>query len=296
MLLGAPTNIGIRPYDNGAPRRLDLAPAALRDRGVVTRLGAADLGDISPRPYRDFARPGRGIRNEREVADYSRALAERLAPAMREQAFVVMLGGDCSIVLGALLGAREAGLAAVGLAYVDAHGDFATPELSASGSAASMCLALATGRGESGLARLGGPEPLVRDEDVAIVGRHDEAYSPIYGQELIRASRILDVTADQARVLGASGAANTVLRRVAANDLSGFWIHLDADALDPSVLTAVDSPEPGGFDLDTAVALLRPLARHPKALGIEVTIYDPALDHNDAGERLVCLLERVIVP
>ncbi len=74
---------------------------------------------------------------------------ERLASASRRRrasgGFVVVLGGDCSIVLGCLLGARRAADGPVGLVYVDAHADFATPEESRTGSVASMSLALAIG-------------------------------------------------------------------------------------------------------------------------------------------------------
>ena len=50
----------------------------------------------------------------------------------------------------------------IGLAYLDAHADFGTLEESRTGSAASMCLALAVGRGDTVLARLAG-SPLVVD-------------------------------------------------------------------------------------------------------------------------------------
>ena len=80
-IVGAPSNIGIRPYDNGEPRLLDRAPEVLRDHGLVERLGAVDLGDVVAPAYRDFVRlPGRA-RNEHEVAEYRVSLADRVAGA-----------------------------------------------------------------------------------------------------------------------------------------------------------------------------------------------------------------------
>ncbi|MGH7464346.1 MAG: arginase family protein, partial [Longimicrobiales bacterium] len=148
-IVGAPSSIGIRPYDDShEPRRLDLAPGVLRELGLASRLAAEDLGDVEPPPYHDRVRPGHGIRNEDGVAAYSRALAGQVADAIDGGRLALVLGGDCSIVLGSLLGARRhAG--AVGLIYIDGHADFATPAESATGSAASMCLALALGRGDS---------------------------------------------------------------------------------------------------------------------------------------------------
>ena len=147
-IVGAPTSIGIRTYDSGEPRHLDRAPGVLRELGLEQRLRASDLGDVIPLPYRDFIRPAGRARNEAEVGAYCRALGERVEEATSDGRFAVVMGGDCSIVLGSLLGARKSAQGSVGLVYVDAHADFGTPEESHTGSVASMCLALAVGRGE----------------------------------------------------------------------------------------------------------------------------------------------------
>jgi arginase len=81
---------------------------------------------------------------------------------------------------------------------------------------------------------------------------------------------------------------------VASPAVRGFWIHLDVDVLNPSVMPAVDSPEPGGPTLDELVNLLAPLVRHPLAVGLDLSIYDPALDADRSGARqLVGLLEKL---
>jgi arginase len=100
-LVGAPSAIGIRPYDDGRARRLDLAPRALREQDLVARIGARDTGDVVPPPYRDFVRPAGRTRNETGVAAYSRELATRVAAAADDDPLVLLLGGDCSVVLGA---------------------------------------------------------------------------------------------------------------------------------------------------------------------------------------------------
>jgi len=85
--------------------------------------------------------------------------------------------------------------------------------------------------------------------------------------------------------------AAAALDRLAHSGLAGFWIHVDADVLEPSVMPAVDSPEPGGPNIEELTALVRQLARHPRALGMQITIYDPALDpEQDCARRLVALL------
>ena len=293
-VVGAPSSIGIRPYDSETEaRHLDRAPAVLRDLGLVDRLSAEDLGDVSPAPYRDFRRPPRGVRNEREVLDYSRALADRVASALDAGCFPLVIGGDCSIVLGSLLGAgRRADR--VALAYVDAHADFGTPQESLTGSAASMCLAMTVGRGDTPLASLAGPGPLVRSEDVVLIGRRDEGQT-YYGHPALETSGILDLPWAAVAAERTDAITVAALGRLARSEVDGFWIHVDADVLDPRVMPAVDSPEPGGPDIDSLAALVGPLARHPKALGLQVTIYDPALDpYRSCAARLVTLLERIL--
>jgi arginase len=133
----------------------------------------------------------------------------------------------------------------------------------------------------------------VHGRDVALLGRRDESEA-WYGNEALAEAGILDVTADEVKRRGGSSVALAALERLTRPELAGFWIHLDADVLDPAVMPAVDSPDPGGLSLDTVAELLVPLVRHPKALGFELTIYDPGLDPDGAcARRLVALLERV---
>jgi arginase len=295
-LIGAPSSIGIRPYDSGLPRRLDLAPGTLRELGLVARLEARDLGDVQPAPYRDFTRPPRGVRNEAEVLDYSRAIAERVEGAVSAGAFALVVGGDCSIVLGAVRGTRAAIGGKIGLAYLDGHADFATPEESRTGSAASMCLGMVAGRGDTPLARLDAAGPLVEGPHIALIGRRDLA-EPWYGHDAPARSGALDLPDEAARAMGYAAAAEAALVRLTSPELAGFWVHLDADVLDPEVMPAVDSPEPGGPGWVELEELLAPLLRHPQALGLELTIYDPTLDPGHAaGARLVALLEKLLGP
>ncbi len=293
-VVGAASSIGIRPYDDRRePRRLYEAPQVLRSLGLVARLDADDLGDVAPPAYVDFERVPGVIRNEAGLVEYSRALAARVEEALTADRFALVLGGDCSIVLGALLGAvRHAG--PVALAYLDGHADFALPAESYTGSAASMCLGLAVGRGDSPLARLG-RGPLVQGQDVVLIGRRDEGEP--YGHGGIGPAGLLDLTGEALRRDGPDAIAQRALERLVRPALGGFWIHLDADLLDGAVMPAVDSPEPDGPDVDTVAALLAPLVAHPRALGLQVTIYDPGLDpERSAGRTLCTLLERVLAP
>jgi arginase len=156
-----------------------------------------------------------------------------------------------------------------------------------------MCLAQALGRGDTPLARLEGDGALVRADDVALLGRSDQADDAQYGAGGLAA--VLDLGRDDVRARGAAAAGRAALERVARDDVDGFWIHVDADVIDPTLVPAVDSPEAGGLGLDELASLLAPLVSHPRALGLELTIYDPGLDADGtSAARLVTLLEHVL--
>jgi arginase len=83
----------------------------------------------------------------------------------------VVLGGDCSILLGNLLALKRRGR--YGLLFMDGHADFYNPEANSNGEAASMELALATGRGPDVLTSIESSGPLVNDQDVVAFGYCD---------------------------------------------------------------------------------------------------------------------------
>jgi arginase len=294
-IIGAPSGIGIRPYVEGGPRRLDLAPATLRELGLVERLDAVDLGDVAPPPrYQDLAqKPVGRARNEEDVAEYTTQLAAHIARAASPTKFVLLLGGDCSILLGAMLGVQQARRQTIGLVYIDAHADFATLDESPSGSACSMTLALAVGRTHQRLARLNGDRPLVRLADVVHIGRRDDT-QPEYGCGTLATSAALNLPHEFVRQHGGTATAQAALERLERTS-GGFWIHCDADVLDPAVMPAVDTPLDDGLTADELADVLGPLVRHPQAVGLQVTIYDPTLDPDrTAAACLVSILERAL--
>jgi arginase len=268
-ILTAPTSLGNRPYeDDGTARLTSRGPERLREHGVVGRLHARDLGDVPAAGYRDFIRREGQIRNEDLVLDHVRRIAAELA---RHDSFTLILGGDCSVLLGSLLGLRRG--RDLGLVFVDAHSDFNTVETTETGAVAGMDLALATGRGASALARLNGDAPLVRDEHVVAVGVREGDFEGTGIRGATTAAEVLDLLGDR-----------------------DFFVHVDADVLDPQHLPFVDSPTPGGLDPEALGDLLRTLVRNPRAIGMELTIYDPRDDHDGRGaELLVQILERAFV-
>jgi arginase len=285
-VLDAPSNLGLRPPEDGVAPGVYKLPGAVRDHDLLARLDARDAGVVVPPRYRWRWKPGAGVAHEDEIADYSQRLADRVGAIVDTGEFPVVLGGDCSILVGNALALRRRGR--FGLAYIDGHSDFRHPGNAPDvGAAAGEDLALVTGRGGT-LADLEGRGASFRDEDVAVVGfRADDEYA-----EELASSELLAVVPATARTRGASEVAAAVLDRIARPELDGFWIHLDVDVLDRALMPAVDSPEPDGLTWDELETLLAELLRSPRAVGLEVTIFDPDLDPDGS---LAATLARTIV-
>ncbi|MFI8527024.1 arginase family protein [Promicromonospora sukumoe] len=273
-VLDAPSNLGLRPPAPGVVPGTYKAPGALRDQRLLNRTGAQDAGCATPPRYdRHDWRPGDGVAHAPQLAAYSRRLADRVTALLDAGAFPLVLGGDCSILLGTGLALRERGR--FGLAFLDGHSDFRHPgNAPAVGAAAGEDLALVTGRGQPDLTDIDGLRPYVRDDDVAMLGiRDDDEYTAeLAGTELL----VRPVAA--VREAGAAAVGRAALDRLERAETDGFWVHVDADVLDPTVMPAVDSPDPGGLDLPEVLELLTVLCASPRCVGLQLTVFDPDLD------------------
>ena len=293
-VLDAPTNLGLRPPRAGAEPGASGLARALRDHGLLRRLGAEDGGEVARLPYSPEPDPATGFHNGPAVARYALAQAERVRALLRAQRFPLVLGGDCSVLLGSMLALR--GLGRYGLAFLDGHDDFSPPRDPARArgylTAAGLDLALATGHGPAALTDLEGRRPYVSEEQVAVLGvGREPGEERDFAVERFDESRIDRWPVARLRSEGARAAAAAARGRMEAAPLDGFWIHLDADVLDQSVMPAVDSPNPDGLTPDELTAILRELLASPRAAGLEVTIYDPERDPSGAaGDLLVEIL------
>ncbi|MFI6014203.1 arginase family protein [Streptomyces sp. NPDC051243] len=283
-IIEAPSVLGLRP--SGVQ---DL-PTALLDGDMASTPGAVRAGRVEPPAYDPTRDAGTGVLNPQAIAEYSTRLADAVGAALDEGRFPVVLGGDCSILLGNLLALRRRGRH--GLLFLDGHTDFYQPSAEPAGEAASMELALATGRGPGLLTDLEGRGPLVRDEDVVAFGFRDAAESAQAGMQPLPAGlHALDL--DAVRASGAGTAARRAVDRLAAGAGDGFWIHLDVDVLDDAIMPAVDYRQPGGLTWDELESVLRTALADARAVGLDVTIFNPRLDPDGAiAARLAECLRR----
>ena len=98
----------------------------------------------------------------------------------------------------------------------------------------------------------------------------------VAGEDLATPMTLFDVA--ELRRLGPAEAAGRAVAILARRGVEGFWVHVDTDVLDPEVMPAVGTPEPGGLSHPELVALLGTLAASELAVGMQLTIFDPDLD------------------
>ncbi|QEX19562.1 arginase [Hypericibacter terrae] len=284
-IIEAPSPLGLWP--SGVER----APEVLLQLGLARALDARRAGRVEPPDYDPVRDADTKMLNPQGIAEYSPRLADEVGAAVDQGEFPVVLGGDCSILLGCLLGLRRRGR--YGLLFLDGHADFYQPEASLTGEAADMDLALVSGRGPAIVTDLDGGRPYVRDEDIVLFGHRDAAMALKYGSQDVRETDITVLDLQTVRKAGVADAAAAAARQLAGSDRQGFWIHLDVDVLDDAVMPAVDYRMSDGLEFEELVAVLKAAVGSGRAVGLDLPIFNPNLDPNRViARQLVNALAR----
>jgi arginase len=277
-ILEAPSTLGLS--SSGVER----LPEVLLANGLSERLSATHAGRVEPRSRSGQRDPVTTVLNGTEIVDYTYRLADAVGMALAAGGFPIVLGGDCSIMLGSTLALRRRGR--YGLLFIDGQADFFQPEAEPKGEAASMDLAFVTGFGPPSLTHFDGRAPLVLPADAVAFGFRDAQDQIEYGSQPLPADlRAFDLPT--IRNVGIQAAAGDAVRHLTRPGLDGFWIHVDADCLDDAVMPAVDFRLPDGLSVDELHAVLRKALASGRAVGIEITIYNPALDPQQHAGRLL---------
>lgn len=273
-LLGAPLD------SSGAGRGEERAPQGLRAAGLGQRLGLRDAGDVVA-PLRDPSRDAvTGIIAAGQLAVASAALRDTVADTLRRGERPFVLGGDCSVLPGALAGARVAG-GPLALWMIDGHPDALDGQSSPTGEAADMDLAVVLGRGSPALTDLAGVAPIVEPEHVALLGHRSASLDQDVAAELaLVPPAVRQTTASAVRVRGAAEVAQATLAAQAGRPA---WLHIDLDALDSAELPAVTYPQPYGLSWDELVELIGPLLAAPRLAGVSLADFNA--DHERAEEH-----------
>jgi arginase len=251
------------PYDSGQRSvRMGAGPDYLRNAGLTERLEAGGH-KISTQIVEPATTNWRA--EVQTSFELMRAVAHQVRSARSQTSFPLVLSGNCLSAVGVI-----AGLGAdTGVLWIDAHGDFNTPQTTMSGFLDGMTLATATGRCWSELARsIEGFEP-VADEAVMMLGVRD--LDPSEAAALAKSGIVR---------LSAESLPNELEPRLEPlrQKVGKFYVHLDLDALDPSEGRANGYAVRGGFSNEKLQELLRLIGNRLPVAALTLAGYDPAYD------------------
>ena len=278
-VIGIPYNVGWKGEG------IDEGPFALRAAGLLKKLeqvaeAVVDLGDASvDLPPRDDNNPK--LLNPYQVIAVCRTIAPLVRSACAQGYLPLVLGAEDSAIMGIVEGLAQGLSAPIGLIYLDAHGDFNTPETTPSGLIGGMDVAVLAGRGPDLLTKIFGHKPQLREEQIAIFGARD--LDPPE-KEMLRRSNIHLYTMDRVRELGAERAIME-----AAEKLSRFcdkiYVHVDIDVLEPTEMKAIHMSVPNGMTLAECARVLRNVRKIGKLCGLAVMVFNARKDEKGTEAR-----------
>ncbi len=247
------------------------------DRRLAARGAAVTVERVERgRPFRDSVSASLAVNKHLESIVRQAVAAEQLP---------LVLAGSCDVSMGILAGFDHA---RCGVVWIDAHGDFNTPESTISGFFGGMSLAVITGHCYQNLwAQIGNSVP-ISEAATLMLGVRD--LDPAERERLERSAiRVVNWHAGkpQANVLAAL---DELAKRVPE-----VYLHVDMDGLDPAVAPGiVDPPVPGGLSLQDMEEVVRAVTARFHVRAAALTTYNPDLDQDDktlrAGLRIIELL------
>jgi arginase len=207
-------------------------------------------------------------------------MARLVAEERRSGYLPIGLLANCNGLLGMLSGLQHSGPTTkplrIGMVFIDAHGDFNTPETTLSGMLGGMPVAIAAGQCLTRMRIKAGLEPALPTRHIVEVCVRDT--DPLE-QELLDRSEIQQLTLEDVRTRSAN--LHREMKRLSeATDL--IYVHVDMDGLDPREVPGVALPVPGGPTSAELAAALTEMFKYEKvgAFGVAAMPFD---DHDKTG-------------
>jgi arginase len=259
---------------------LGAGPDAILEAGLIDRLRDRGLDPEEPRQAdlgAENREKGRTAVNIGKIGSHTAAL---VAEGRREGSPVLVLAGDDTAAIGVLSGIEQADSpsARIGVVWVDAHGDFNTPETSFSGILAGMPLAILAGLAGPLWREAAGLMATVPTDRMLVAGVRDLDEKE---EELLRSTDVRVVTADELRSGDVFPAA--VARLAERCDL--LMLHIDADVLDPRLVPSASTPSANGLSIAEAASALGTVLATGKVATVCLSSINPGA--GSRGERSV---------
>jgi arginase family enzyme len=191
--------------------------------------------------------------------------------AFSEGSFPVLIAGTCSVCITTIPSVLRHRPAARVL-WLDAHGDFNTPDTTPSQFLGGMCLSAACGVWDAGFD-----------------GQHlDPSRIVTYG--------VRDLDGGEQVLLETNGVGRATRPRTVVEALRGHevFVHLDCDVLDPELMPGAAYPAPGGITDGDLRAVLEQVATESTVVGVEVTALADAHHATMVAACVEPLLEHAI--
>ncbi len=280
--------IGV-PLDLGADRRgVDMGPSAIRYAGLSEKLRELghkvhDSGNVNTPITEESKIESTNAKYLSAVKSVCLDLSKSVTQAMKSAKIPVVLGGDHSIAIGTLAGMHNAlGDKEFGVLWLDAHGDYNTPDITPSGNIHGMSLAISAGFGQKWFPTPPFPKRSVDPSKIAIVGARQ--LDPKERDNLRQTGVHVFSMSDIDR-LGMQEVMNQALR-VVTNRTNGVHISFDMDVVDPSDAPGVGTPVRGGITYREAHLVMEMISETGIMKSLEVVEVNPILDQQNSTAEL----------
>jgi arginase len=280
--------IGV-PMDLGQNHRgVDMGPSAVRYAnlaGSLRSLGytTIDSGDITIPGHYVLTNTSLQERlpHIRKACESAYTLGKKAVAAGE---IPIFLGGDHSASIGTVGGVTDS--AEIGLIWIDAHGDFNTPETSDSQNVHGMALATLLGLGPKELVDVGRPGPKIQSKNVVLLGVRD---LDRVEKELIKASGCTVFTMRDVDEVGIRILLTRILKGF--DHLEKIHVSLDLDVMDPLDAPGVGTPSQGGLTYREGQLIMEILAETEKLHSVDIMEINPILDiQNRTAQMAVNLI------
>lgn len=235
------------------------------------------------------------------VLDVDRGVAAAVDTALRADSMPLVVAGNCNVALGVRAGLQRGGAADAALIWLDAHGDFNTPDTTKTGYLDGMPLAMLCGRAyQDAVEEHLVMAPLSESTALHAGGRDFD----LRERESLLASAMRVVESGELRERGPAAALGPALdalageQRIVAGlepgDAPPAHLHVDLDVLDPAAAPGVSFPAPGGLSAGQLLEVIDVVCERFTVIALTVTSFTPARD--EAGTTLaagLAVLQRV---
>ncbi len=266
------------PYNvHGKGRGGASGPAALLDAGLLDGLAETGFTVAGVTDVALTAEEEEQYGGWNRVALGNAHLCQAVSGVAEDEAsFILGLLADCNGVLGVLGGLQQAEdprrPKRVGLVYVDAHGDYNTPETSPSGMLGGMPVAVAAGKALTNLRLASGIKVPLQSPDIILAGMRD--LDPPE-RKMIEDDGLVIIREHD--MIEESTAFHEAMEYLSDRE-DVIYVHVDLDILDPAVAPAAGLPSPGGLTGEQLGKALAAMLRYPKVRALACVSYNSDAD------------------